>query len=607
MEFKNERLDRLSRHALLTPALLALAAVCLGMLALWFAPPYELRGALFVSYLTHPLILLLNVLPPLLLSLLIYFLTGRAGLSFLFTSALTIGLALANYYKLTFRNDPVIFEDLLLVREAGQMAGEYRLFLNLSIVTALLLVLLGWLFLHFFARARTPWKPRLICLGAFLLLSFSLTWLYQDPNLYVTATVNYDHINTYSSSEVYLSKGFIYPFLYSAGYASDKPPQGYSEREAKALLEDYEDTGIPENKKVDLFAIQLEAFADFSRLGTPELAPSVYEKFHALEAESYSGNLVTNIFAGGTVNTERCFLTGLTYLPGLRVPTSSYVWYLKNQGYATEGSHSCYGWFYDRQHVNANLGFENYYFSENRYEALAGSEIGYDDVLFPDLLTLYREHRASSDAPYFSFNVTYQGHGPYSEDTNWHGENLLKNGAAFDEATFNVLNNYFWSIRDTGNYMADFVDSLRSSKSPVVVVFYGDHMPWMGDNNSIYNLLGVSLDTSTMEGFMNYYSTRYLIWANDAAKAVLENDFLGKGPDLSPNFLMDEVFRLCGWEGPAYMQASRDFMEKVSVVNTDSGLFLEDGALTDTLSVAGEELFRNYKYMQYYWRRSTVK
>lgn len=607
MKFKNERLDRLAHHSLLTPALLAAAAICLGILALWFAPVYRLRSLLFASYFMHPLILLLNLLPPLFLALLLYFLSGRAGLSYLLTAGLTLGLAFANYFKLTLRNDAVIFEDLLLLREAGDMAGKYHIFLNLSMAVALVLAALGWFFLLRFARARTSRKPRLICFCAFLLLGLCLRPLYTDPVLYIASTANYDHVNIYSATEIYVSKGFLYPFLYSAGFASDKPPQGYSEKGAKTLLAGYRGSDIPEWKKVDLIGIQLEAYADFTRLGVPALKPAVYEKLHALEAEGYSGNLVTNVFAGGTVDTERCFLTGLTLLPNFRVPTNSYVWYLRSQGYYTGGGHPCYSWFYNRESINRNLGFEHYYFTENRYSALAGGDIGFDNVFLPDLLTLYKEHKASSDAPYFSFHVTYQGHGPYSEETNWSGKDLLTGGSAYSEGERNLMNNYFASIQDTTDYLAELFDYFRASPDPVVLVIYGDHKPWMGNNNSVYALLGIDLDLSNRQGFFNYYSTRYLIWANDAAKVALGSEFRGEGPDLSPSFLMDRVFQLCGWEGPAYMQATRDLMEHVSVVNTDSGLFLEDGVLTGALSAENQTRYLNYQYLQYYWRRNAVK
>lgn len=53
----------------------------------------------------------------------------------------------------------------------------------------------------------------------------------------------------------------------------------------------------------------LEAFADFSRFTGVEGVDweSAYGTYHALESESYTGNLITNIFAGGTVDTERAF------------------------------------------------------------------------------------------------------------------------------------------------------------------------------------------------------------------------------------------------------------------------------------------------------------
>lgn len=165
------------------------------------------------------------------------------------------------------------------------------------------------------------------------------------------------------------------------------------------------------------------------------------------------------------------------------------------------------------------------------------------------------------------------------------------------------MNNYFGSIKDTNDQLKEYFDYYRASPDPVVIVLFGDHNPWMGDGNSIYSLLGIDLDQSTQAGFLNYYATRYLIWANDAAKAVLGNDFRGEGPALSPNFLMNEVFRLCGWDGPAYLQATGAVAERVSVFNNPSGLYLEDGVLTGALSPEGERLAKEYRDLQYYYRK----
>lgn len=54
----------------------------------------------------------------------------------------------------------------------------------------------------------------------------------------------------------------------------------------------------------------MEAFADLSLYDIDGLSPEVYRDFHELQAESYSGTLITDIFAGGTTETEWAVLTG---------------------------------------------------------------------------------------------------------------------------------------------------------------------------------------------------------------------------------------------------------------------------------------------------------
>lgn len=59
--------------------------------------------------------------------------------------------------------------------------------------------------------------------------------------------------------------------------------------------------------------VMLEAFCDltdFDALAGFDTVQEVYAPWHALEEQSLSGRLLTNIFAGGTVDTEWGFLTG---------------------------------------------------------------------------------------------------------------------------------------------------------------------------------------------------------------------------------------------------------------------------------------------------------
>lgn len=93
---------------------------------------------------------------------------------------------------------------------------------------------------------------------------------------------------------------------------------------------------------------------------------------HDLEEQSVSGDLLTNIFAGGTVDSEWGFLTGYTQHEDFRKPTDSYVRYFREQGYtpffttpATAGSTTA-------RMSTEYLGFEESWFTEELLRGAGG-------------------------------------------------------------------------------------------------------------------------------------------------------------------------------------------------------------------------------------------
>lgn len=580
--------------------LLASAGLALTS-ALLATGPYPLNVAL--GYFERPLIFLLNLLPCTLLIFLLYAVTGRAGCAFLISGAVVLGFSLGNYYKLSFRDDPLMFADLLLLKEAGNMAGKYTLFVSRKIIFSLVCVVAGWAFLHFFVRGRLKVRGRILTGLISLLCAALLVPVYLSETIYSVRTAYYERIESrWSATQQYLAHGFLYPFLHSADAAFPSPPPGYSRQAADELLSGFQERDIPREEQVNVVGIMLEAYNDFTKFGTPRLAQDVYKVWHDLEDEGYSGNLVTNIFAGGTVDTERCFLTGSAALEDFRGNTNSYAWYFREQGYTVEGMHPCNQWFYNRLNVNESLGFERYLYVENYFGQFTGGQVALDAIFFPELLKAYQAGTAG-EKPYFNFSVSYQGHGPYNSDKCWWGEKgdfVMDDGSYTSEQQY-ILDNYFGSIADTNQHLKEFTDYLRADDEPVVLVLFGDHNPWMGDGNSVYTAMGINFDLGTQQGFLDYYSTRYIIWANDAAKEALGCDFQGEGPDISPCFLMNELFRLCGWDGPAYLQAVDEVSRQVPVVHV-TDRYMEDGVLTDTLTEDNEALVRDYKILSYDWR-----
>lgn len=583
--------------------ILLCAGICLGALALIFAYGNYSWGV-FLGYLQSGFLLVINILPAVVLLFFLYGLVGRAWLAFLLDGAIVLGLSLGHYFKLVFRDDPLYFEDMLILREAKAMAGSdhYALFIDKRIVVALLCWALGTVLLFFLVRGKARgWKRRLGTVLAAVAVSAVVAPVYLDESRY-DSVENYAYLNRWAATQDYISHGFFYPFIHSITEMVETPPEGYSQEETEEILASYTDADVPEDRKVNVISLMREAYVDFSRYDIEGLDCSGCDLYHQLEAESYHGDLVTNIFAGGTIDSERCFLTGEYKVRNYRSNTNSYVWYLREQGYTVEGSHPYYQWFYNRQNINGYLGFENYRFLEEDYENLTQAYLPEDSILLPEI---YNDFVANKETgkPYFSFNVNIQSHGPYST-TDYYGTVDYLTGD-YTDGCKNAMNNYMAAIMNSDVELMKLVDQLRSEEEPVVLILFSDHLPWMGDSNIYYVEMGMDISGDTEESFLRHYTTEYLIWANDAAKEVLDCDFVGEGPTISPCYLMNVAFDLMGWEGPAFMQAMDELREVFPVV-TIHGCYIVDGEFTDAIPAQRQDLFDRFLYLQYYWTHEFI-
>ena len=346
------------RSALVTLVLLVAVGVVFSIFSL------ALSAWEGISWGGNPELFLWNALPVLLLLGLLWLATGQAWLSCLVVGALLFLLTGGNYFKLLFRSEPMLWEDLYHIREGLGMSDQYHVALTPLMIGWIVVIVACTVLLFFLGKGRPKVVPRLIALAAVVAVgAVSFFYVYLDDDRYNALAG--DHAQ--KEVEAYAATGVVYPFLHSVGdyleaYAS------YDAAAAQAILSQYEDGVIPEEKKVNLISIQLEAFADLSLYDIDGLSPDVYRGFHALQAESYTGTLITDIFAGGTTETEWAVLTGGNRHGDFAYDTNSVAWYLKSQGYTANGSHPCRDWFYNRLTVNPNLGLDDYLFTDNYYE-----------------------------------------------------------------------------------------------------------------------------------------------------------------------------------------------------------------------------------------------
>lgn len=590
--------------------LLATALLVLGVCCLWLSYS-NYPSDVFKGYFEKPMIVFMNLLIPAVICFFLYATTGRSWIAYLVTALLCLSVAIGNYYLIMMRTDPLQWQDISCLREALNITGtqHYHFEITWRVVLSVLLPLGCTVCLFFFGRFVPKKWSRLVLIVLAILALFCGYKGVLNSDIYSIHTRNYDHINTWSTTQIYCSRGVLYSFTRDALLSiGSNEPDGYSEKNAENQLKAFADADIPEDQKINIISIMRESYSDLSDLESTDgtIDWSCYDLYHALADESYTGRLITNGFGGNTKDAERGFLTGSSYLVNYRKPANSYVWYLRRQGYLTEGAHPFNGWFYNRQNIDKYLGFENYEFREDTFDALVGTEkIAEDDVLFDEIWRMFDQSDASK--PYFSFSVTYEGHGPYAYSYQKYPTNYILTDAD-DQKTPEAIsmNNYLGCIHKRDTELMVLVDRLRNSDRPVVLVLYGDHNATLGSdiNNyttAAYTHFGIDMSVNSEQGFINYYGTEYLIWANDAAKEVLRHDIRGEGPMISPCYLMNVLFDVLGWDGPAYMQAMDDYRETFPVVST-YGRISVDGALVQNIPADRVKQYNDFRYLEYYWK-----
>ncbi|MDO4749387.1 MAG: LTA synthase family protein [Eubacteriales bacterium] len=595
--------------------LLSLWGLGLGLVCLFFAKANYGRE-MFRSYFDIPLTIILNLFPLIWASYILYGLTNRVWLTVLVSGIFFSTAALANYFKILFRGNPMMWIDFGYFFEALDISAVqgYSLPVTPSIALTYGAIIAGTIFCAVLVRGKfRSIKTRLAWILVWALVGGAL-WptVYRSEEIY-KKTENLDvelsnsrWLSPWNETDQYVSRGYIYPLIYSAKQVVNTAPSGYTERNASEILSAYKDQApLEEEEKVHFICIMLEAYNDMSDLMgltfTEEADP--YAFFHKLQEEGVTGKLVTNIFAGGTIDTERCVITGSTEMYEYRTDAWSYARWFGEQGYKTEFHHPFYGWFYNRQNVMDYLGFDEVHFRETLYAMPWDDTFMMDDGAF-DILTGRLKDSAAKDEPFFGFMVTYQNHGPYAVNYLYDTEREYISADGIRPESYYILNNYLWGIRETDKALEKMIEEYRAMEEPVVVLLFGDHNPWLGDGSFVYEDMGIDLSRQTDASFYDFYETPWVFWGNEAAKEALDMPLSGEeGGTFSPYLLMPRVFELCGWKGPGWTQMGRELGEYLDVVHI-AGLVRENGKLTDEASEKAQAVLDRYLKVQYYLKET---
>ena len=604
----------------LTAAVLLAGGITL--LALW-CQPNALRSVLSV-FRAQPLLIVLNALPVGLVLLAFACLFRNVFFGAAITNFLVCALSIANRIKIEVRDEPVFPRDFALLKEVGQAMNSYTISYPVAAIavvvgiTALLVTLGVFIGGQPFPLARLRgWLGRLLgCAASIAVLAGLIVTVYASNDLYNSFRVS----NAYYIPSVFNELGFPYCFCHQfTTYPVDRP-EGFSRSEAEAWESAPSTAG--QGKDVHVVMVMNEAFSDLTDSPAFDYGEEddPLSNLHALEADPHalSGHLVVPGFAGGTANTEFDVLTGIQTNALSASTTSSFRvvnWNLESlfrvfdaDGYATSFFHPGDDWFYNRENVYRWLGAERTLFADEM-EAVEYKGRWVTDDYMSDLITNELDSAVSAGELLFHYTTTIQNHMSYTADKYGEGYEFppVPLTISVSDEVETMLRVYAEGVRDADAMLGRLVDTFSAQEEPVVLVYFGDHLPYLGDNQLGYQALGLTQEADW--DALRSYETPYVIWANDAAAETLDWDAAAEALDLpetiSASFLGAAVLELTGRGEETPWFAFLNALRRVSPVVQKQTCVLADGSTVSPLDAGAvpdalEDSLRQWRCWSYY-------
>ncbi|MDP3333714.1 MAG: LTA synthase family protein [Methylococcaceae bacterium] len=353
----------------------------------------------------------------------------------------------------------------------------------------------------------------------------------------------------------------------------------------------------------NIHIVLLESFWDPSELKKAKFKPSpLSPEFRELWKSAGYSHALAPVFGGFTANSEFEVLCGFPVVKDAvkferqllnDVPCLPHL--LADKGYRTIASHPNVPVFWNRVNAYKRMGFQTYWSLEDFVQDDMNQEFMSDSTLYRQVL---EKISGSLDAkqPMLDYIVTYFGHWnyPLSESR----PNKVSSSSEVEEVTA-YANTVYYKSRE----LIGFINEMRKRDPESIIVVFGDHLPFLGENFAGYvesGVLAANRSDFSPTMFKDYVSTPMLIIDGKRGPvkfgslpfyqvpkfvldlldynepsimdytAPLPNQRVRPLPGLHFNILADGAVELC--TEPPYSEAcqlSSRWLEDISVVSND--------------------------------------
>lgn len=427
------------------------------------------------------------VLASLVLAMILIFcqsLLGSIWLGGVVYSGLIGVVGVVNYLKNFYRNEPLYPDDFKMMAEFGLL----KEMVGLPMVIGVIGLVIGVVGLACWQLFRSRRLSKSIQLVRFALVTMSLLSLVYVGGFNKETNVLRKAYNKtalwipYSQPMNYYNTGFVGGFLYNLSVEPMKEPAGYSEKAIKKILDSYPGISGSEEEKPNIIYVMSESFSDPSRLAGIQVPNNPLEPYRRLAESTYSGQMLSQNYGGGTANIEFEALTSLSMEPFNSQLTTPYtmlvnklpkapsiVSFLKDQGYQTTAIHPYNTTMYKRHSVYERFGFDRFLSEKtmtHREKIQANNYIS-DKAAFEEVM----DQLATTKEQQFIHLVTMQTHMPYGD------KYTIPTDLVENVANPHAISSYLTDVGYTSEALKGFLADLKSLERRSVVVFWGDHLP----------------------------------------------------------------------------------------------------------------------------------
>ncbi len=510
--------------------------------------------------------------------------TGRIRGSFWILSAVFLAAGLVNGIKTNILGVPLSPWDFLLASETKDMTAYVSGLFNIAMITGFIvfiplsMALLGALGM---TRGRLMRKRRAVmALAAIVLMAV----VYDDGKLSLQRLIRIQNM-VWDPSENVRTNGFLLTTLMNVKFLFLHPPEGYDGSAVSAITASTAPV-VPQGDglRPNIIFVLSESFWDATQIPGVSFSKDPLPFFHALAERFTSGTMQSPQYGGGTANVEFEVLTGnsMRFLPQGSVPYNQYInrnieslaSILARQGYETTAISPFHSWFFNSKKVYEHFGFAKY-ISQEFFEPDFEGPFMSDRAVAKNII----EATEASPGPDFVFANTMQNH--YNYLPGKFKENTISVSGVSGESR-GLLETYAQGLLGADDMLRRLVGHYGKKAEPTILVFFGDHLPSLGENYKVYKETGF-VQEDDPEFYDKLHRVPLVVWSNylpqDGRETIRMNT----------SFLGPYILQLAKRPGNYYTDFLTELWRRAPLLPSESGY-----------AAAGiKEMMKNYEKLQY--------